>query len=185
VFNTYKDLQKAGKLEFILATSSMQSNNRDSAKLPVTIDLLIDFKTLHNTQDVWNALEKSATGYAYLHLVWDEKLDPRYDEDELKIPHISTKSQKPKAKALPTSARKFKLKREADLETPTKVSMYALCYALLISKQVPRDVETLDLSRTSDEEGDSDNENGEPVELKQPPLAKSTCLHTKKGWKIG
>jgi len=99
VFDIYKDLQKAGKLEFILATSLTLSNNRDSAKLLVTIDLLIDFKTLHNTQDVWNALERSTAGYAYLHLVWDEKLDLTYNEDELKIPHIFAKSKKPKAKA--------------------------------------------------------------------------------------
>jgi len=61
--------------------------------------------------------------------------------------------------------------------------MYALCFALLISKQVLSDVETLDLSWTSDEEEeDGDNENSELVVPWQPPLAKSTCSHTKKGW---
>jgi hypothetical protein len=43
--------------------------------------------------------------------------------------------------------------------------MYALCYALLIRKQVLHDVETLDLSWTSDEEEGGDNENSELVVL--------------------
>ena len=51
------------------------------------------------------------------------------------------------------------------METPIKVSMYALYLALLISKQVPHNVKTLNLSRTLNEEGDDNNENGKLVVL--------------------
>ena len=61
--------------------------------------------------------------------------------------------------------------------------MYALCYTLLTNKQMLNNIESLNLSWTSNKDKEKDNnKNSKLVILWKPPLlALSTRLHAKKG----
>ena len=148
-----------------------------SRSAAVSVQLLFELPELTSTSQLFDLLEKNSNNQAFLHLIYDKQGKSPYEQDESKLPTLSSKPKgkgKESGKGREGPVKKVKIEPSTD-NSCTMVSMYTLYYTDLTIEQA---VEMLDLSEIVDS-GDDDFLSLE--ELLQRPPAQATRSHTKQG----
>jgi hypothetical protein len=101
-----------------------------SRSAAVSVRLLFESPELTSTSRLFDLLEKNGNNQAFLHLIYDEQGESLYEQDESKLPTLSSKPKgkgKESGKGKEVPGKKVKLEPNID-NSRTMVSMYALHY---------------------------------------------------------
>ena len=96
----------------------------------ILVQLLFKLPKLISTLQLFDLLEKNGNNQAFLHLIYDEQGESLYEQDESKLPTLSSKPKgkgKESGKGKEGPVKKVKLEPNID-NSRTMVSMYALHY---------------------------------------------------------
>ena len=89
---------------------------------------------LTSTSRLFNLLEKNGNNQAFLHLIYDEQGESVYEQDETKLPTLSSKGRGKEniaGKGREGPNKKIKIEPSIDTSSCITVSIYLLYYTLL------------------------------------------------------
>ena len=96
----------------------------------MSVRLLFELPELTSTSRLFDLLEKNSNNQAFLYLIYDEQGESLYEQDESKLPTLSSKPKgkgKESGKGKEGPVKKVKVEPNID-NSCTMVSIYALHY---------------------------------------------------------